>query len=138
VEVAFRGIPRILLAKPGLDGHDRGAKVMAHALKDAGFEVIYTGLHQTVEMIVQTAIQEAVDVIGLSIMSGAHLPICRKLLQLFKEKGVEDVMVLVGGVIPSRDIPQLKEMGVAAVFPGGSDIDAPAEFIREQCKKSLS
>ncbi len=134
--MTLRGIPRILLAKPGLDGHDRGAKVMAHALKDAGFEVIYTGLHQTVEMIVQTAIQEAVDVIGLSIMSGAHIPICRKLFQLLKEKGVENVMVLVGGVIPSRDIPQLKEMGVAAVFPGGSDIDAPAEFIREQYKKA--
>lgn len=134
--MAFRGIPRILLAKPGLDGHDRGAKVMAHALKDAGFEVIYTGLHQTVEMIVQAAIQEAVDVIGLSIMSGAHIPICRKLFQLLKEKGVDNVMVLVGGVIPSRDIPQLKKMGVAAVFPGGSDIDAPAEFIREQCKKA--
>ena len=136
--MTLRGIPRILLAKPGLDGHDRGAKVMAHALKDAGFEVIYTGLHQTVEMIVQTAIQEAVDVIGLSIMSGAHIPICRKLFQLLDEKGVDNVMVIVGGVIPSRDIPQLKEMGVAAVFPGGSDIDAPAEFIREQCKKSSS
>jgi methylmalonyl-CoA mutase, C-terminal domain len=138
VEVTLRGISRILLAKPGLDGHDRGAKVMAHALKDAGFEVIYTGLHQTVEMIVQAAIQEAVDVIGLSIMSGAHIPICRKLFQLLDEKGVDNVMVIVGGVIPSRDIPQLKEMGVAAVFPGGSDIDAPGEFIREQCKKSSS
>ncbi len=130
----LRGTPRILLAKPGLDGHDRGAKVMAHALKDAGFEVIYTGLHQTVEMIVQTAIQESVDVIGLSIMSGAHVPICRKLFQLLKEQDVHNIMVLVGGVIPTRDIQKLKEMGVAAVFPGGSDIDAPAQFIREQCK----
>lgn len=128
----MRSKPRILLAKPGLDGHDRGAKVIAHALKDAGVEVIYTGLHQTVEMIVQAAIQEAVDVIGLSIMSGAHLPICRKLLSLLKEKGAADVMVIVGGVIPSPDIPLLKEMGVAAVFPGGSDIDAPAAFIRER------
>ena len=138
VEVAFRGIPRILLAKPGLDGHDRGAKVMAHALKDAGFEVIYTGLHQTVEMIVQSAIQEDVDVIGLSIMSGAHMLICRKLLQLLKEKGVDDMMVVVGGVIPSRDIAHLNEMGVSAVFPGGSDIDAPAEFLWDQFKQKTS
>ncbi|MBI5248618.1 MAG: cobalamin B12-binding domain-containing protein [Desulfomonile tiedjei] len=135
VEVAFRGTPRLLLAKPGLDGHDRGAKVMAHALKDAGFEVIYTGLHQTVEMIVQSAIQEDVDVIGLSIMSGAHISIYRKLFQLLGEKDVDDIMVLVGGVIPSRDMAQLKQMGVGAVFPGGSDIDAPAEFLRKQFKK---
>ena len=123
---------RILLAKPGLDGHDRGAKVMAHALKDAGFEVIYTGLHQTVEMIAQAAIQEDVDVIGLSIMSGAHIPICEKLIRLLKEKGADDMMILVGGVIPNRDIPRLKEMGVAEVFPGGSDIDAPAAFLKER------
>lgn len=130
--VAVRNTARILLAKPGLDGHDRGAKVVAHALKDAGFEVIYTGLHQSVEMIVQAAIQEAVDIIGLSIMSGAHVPICRKLMELLKEKDALDIMVLVGGVIPSRDIAVLQEMGVAEVFPGGSDLDAPAEFIRER------
>lgn len=130
--MAFGKTPRILLAKPGLDGHDRGAKVIAHALKDAGFEVIYTGLHQTVEMIVQSAIQEAVDIIGLSIMSGAHIPICRKLFQLLKENQADDIVVIVGGVIPGRDIPVLKEMGVASVFPGGSDIDAPSEFISEQ------
>ena len=123
--------PRILVAKPGLDGHDRGAKVIAHALKDAGFEVIYTGLHQTVEMIVQTAIQEAVDVIGLSIMSGAHITICRRLFALLESKGANDIIVLVGGVIPSEDIPKLKALGVAEVFPGGSDIDAPAEFVRK-------
>ncbi len=122
--------PRLLLAKPGLDGHDRGAKVIAHALKDAGIEVIYTGLHQTVEAIVHSAIQEGVDFVGLSIMSGAHVPICRKLFQLLREQGVNDIAVLVGGVIPSRDIPVLKEMGVAEVFPGGSDLDAPATFIR--------
>ncbi|MGB6067363.1 MAG: cobalamin B12-binding domain-containing protein [Desulfomonilaceae bacterium] len=133
--MALSSAPRILLAKPGLDGHDRGAKVVAHALKDAGFEVIYTGLHQTVEMIVQAAIQEDVDVIGLSIMSGAHVPICRKLLNLLKDKEAGDIMVLVGGVIPSRDIPVLKDIGVAGVFPGGCDIDAPAAFIREQLKK---
>ncbi len=130
--MAFVAGPRILLAKPGLDGHDRGAKVVAHALKDAGFEVIYTGLHQTVEMILETAVQEDVDIIGLSIMSGAHIPICQKLLKSLRDRGVEDIMVLVGGVIPSRDIPKLKELGVAAVFPGGSDLDAPAVFIREQ------
>jgi len=126
--------PRILVAKPGLDGHDRGAKVVAHALKDAGFEVIYTGLHQTVEMIVQSAVQEDVDVIGLSIMSGAHLPICEKLLRLLKDKDAEDIMVLVGGVIPSRDIPLLKRMGIKEVFPGGSDIHAPADFLKHQIK----
>jgi methylmalonyl-CoA mutase C-terminal domain/subunit len=122
---------RILLAKPGLDGHDRGAKVVAHALKDAGFEVIYTGLHQTVEMIAETAIQEDVDIIGLSIMSGAHIPICAKLTALLKAKGADDIVVLVGGVIPHRDISRLKEMGVAEVFPGGTDLDAPAQFIRD-------
>jgi methylmalonyl-CoA mutase C-terminal domain/subunit len=124
--------PRILLAKPGLDGHDRGAKVVAHALRDAGLEVIYTGLHQTVEMIVETAIEEDVDVIGLSIMSGAHIPICEKLTRLLKEKEAGDIMVLVGGVIPGKDVPRLKEMGVAEIFPGGADIDAPAAFLRER------
>jgi methylmalonyl-CoA mutase C-terminal domain/subunit len=128
----LKGRHRILLAKPGLDGHDRGAKVVAQALRDAGFEVIYTGLHQTVEMIAEAAIQEDVDVIGLSIMSGAHVPICKKLLSLLQERGADDIMVLVGGVIPSRDIPILKAMGVAEVFPGGSDIAAPAAFIREK------
>jgi len=132
VTVSSGRVARILLAKPGLDGHDRGAKVIAHALKDAGLEVIYTGLHQTVEMIVESAIQEDVDIIGLSVMSGAHIPICGKLLRLLKERDAEDIMVLVGGVIPFRDIPRLKEMGVAEVFPGGADIDAPAAFIRER------
>lgn len=123
--------PRILLAKPGLDGHDRGAKVIAHALKDAGFEVIYTGLHQTVEMIVNSAIQESVDVIGLSIMSGAHIPICEKLFKLMKEKGAEDIIVLVGGVIPTKDIPVLKNLGVSEVFPGGSDPQGPSNYLKE-------
>lgn len=130
--MALSGTPRILLAKPGLDGHDRGAKVVAHALKDAGFEVIYTGLHQTVEMIVQAAIQEDADIIGLSIMSGAHVPICRKLFELLHAKGASDITVLVGGVIPTKDISALKELGVAEVFPGGSDIDAPADYIKKQ------
>lgn len=125
-------VPGVLLAKPGLDGHDRGAEMTAHALKDAGFEVIYTGLHQTVEMIVEATIQEDADVIGLSIMSGAHVPFTHKLFDLLNGKGVDDIMVPVGGVIPVRDIRELKEMGVAEVFPGGSDIDAPAAFIREK------
>ena len=129
---------RVLVAKPGLDGHDRGAKVIAHALKDAGFEVIYTGLHQTVEAIVEAAVQEDVDVIGLSIMSGAHIPICEKLFALLRAKSADDVMVLVGGVIPSRDIPPLKDLGVAEVFPGGSDIDAPAAFIRAALGQGLT
>jgi methylmalonyl-CoA mutase C-terminal domain/subunit len=113
---------RVLVAKPGLDGHDRGAKVVAHALRDAGMEVIYSGLHQTVDKIIATALQEAVDIIGLSIMSGAHLPICRKLMAGLKEAGLEDVAVVVGGVIPQRDVAALKELGVAAVFPGGTPL----------------
>ena len=123
---------RILIAKPGLDGHDRGAKVMAHALRDAGMEVIYTGLHQTVDSIVQAALQEAVDVVGLSIMSGAHLPICKKLMALMTAKGLQDRMVVVGGVIPKRDIPALKDLGVAGVFPGGTPFKAPIEFIHSR------
>jgi methylmalonyl-CoA mutase C-terminal domain/subunit len=123
---------RILIAKPGLDGHDRGAKVMAHALRDAGMEVIYTGLHQTVDSIVQAALQEAVDVVGLSIMSGAHLPICKKLMALMTEKGLQDRMVLVGGVIPKRDIPALMDLGVAGVFPGGTPFETPIEFIHSR------
>ncbi len=103
---------RVLIAKPGLDGHDKGAKIVCLALRDAGMEVIYSGLHQTLEQIIQTATEEAVDVIGLSIMSGAHLPICEKLLAMMKEKGLEDIHLTVGGVIPYQDIPQLKEMGV--------------------------
>ncbi len=110
---------RILIAKPGLDGHDKGAKIVCLALRDAGMEVIYSGLHQTLDQIIQTATKEAVDVIGLNIMSGAHLPICEKLLFMMKENKLEDIHLTVGGVIPHRDIPQLKEMGVAEVFPGG-------------------
>ena len=110
---------RVLIAKPGLDGHDKGAKIVCLALRDAGMEVIYSGLHQTLDQIIQTATEEAVDVIGLSIMSGAHLPICKKLLAMMKDKGLDDIHLTVGGVIPHQDIPQLKEMGVAQVFPGG-------------------
>lgn len=122
---------RVLLAKPGLDGHDRGAKVVAHALKEAGMEVIYTGLHQTVPSIVSQAMQEDADVIGLSIMSGAHVPICRKLTDLVKKQGIQDRLVVVGGVIPNQDIAILKEMGVAGVFPGGARFDQIVSFIQE-------
>jgi methylmalonyl-CoA mutase C-terminal domain/subunit len=121
---------RVLVAKPGLDGHDRGAKVVAHALRDAGMEVIYTGLHQSVEGIVTAALQESVDVIGLSIMSGAHLPICRKLMGLLAERGMEEVAVVVGGVIPERDLPALKALGVAGVFPGGTPLPEIPDGVR--------
>jgi methylmalonyl-CoA mutase C-terminal domain/subunit len=126
---------RVLLGKPGLDGHDRGAKVVAHALKDAGMEVIYTGLHQTVPGIVKQAVQEDADVIGLSIMSGAHIPICRKLMDLLQKESAGDVLVVVGGVIPNRDIPLLNDMGVRGVFPGGTRFDEIVGFIRENVRK---
>jgi methylmalonyl-CoA mutase C-terminal domain/subunit len=122
---------RVMVAKPGLDGHDRGAKTVAHALKDAGMEVIYTGLHQTVEGIVNQAIQEDVDVIGLSIMSGAHIPICTKLMNLIREKGIGDKMVVVGGVIPNRDIPFLEKIGVKGIFPGGVTFDQITSYIQD-------
>ena len=112
---------RVLIAKPGLDGHDRGAKVVARALRDAGMEVIYTGLRQSPEQIVAAAAQEDVDAIGLSILSGAHLPICRRVIELLKEKGLAGVRVFVGGIIPAQDIPELKKIGIAEVFlPGAS------------------
>ncbi len=121
---------RVLLAKPGLDGHDRGAKVVAHALREAGMEVIYTGLHQTVPSILNQAIQEDVDAIGLSIMSGAHIPICKKLMGLIREQDLDNKLVIVGGVIPNKDIAALKEMGVSGVFPGGTHFDEIVEFIQ--------
>ena len=122
---------KILIAKPGLDGHDRGAKIIALALRDAGMEVIYTGLHQQVEKIVSAAIQESVDVIGLSIMSGAHLPICKKLLQLMNDEGMEDVHVVVGGVIPVRDVNTLKDLGISGVYPGGTPFDVIIDGIHD-------
>jgi methylmalonyl-CoA mutase C-terminal domain/subunit len=122
---------RILVAKPGLDGHDRGAKVIAHALRDAGFEVIYSGLHQTVDQIISAAMQEAVDVIGLSIMSGAHLPISQKLMAGLKEKDMSEVAVVVGGVIPHRDIPALKDLGIDGVYPGGTALDDIIAGVRQ-------
>jgi methylmalonyl-CoA mutase C-terminal domain/subunit len=132
------GRVRVLVAKPGLDGHDRGAKVVALALRDAGFEVIYTGLHQTVEQIVETAIQEDVDVIGLSILSGAHLPISKKLMARLRENKMDDVLVVVGGNIPERDIAPLKELGVAGVFPSSSRFEDIAVFIREHVAQKES
>jgi len=127
---------KVLVAKPGLDGHDRGAKVVAHALKEAGMEVIYTGLHRTVDQIIRIAIQEDVDVIGLSIMSGAHIPITQKLVKLAKQEGIDDKMVVVGGVIPARDIPRLQELGVRGIFPGGTPFSEIIGYINENVKKS--
>ena len=122
---------RVLVAKPGLDGHDRGAKVIARALRDAGMEVIYTGLRQTPEMIVNAALQEDVQVIGLSILSGAHNAIVPRVLDLLRERDMSDVKVIVGGIIPDEDAEELKRRGVAAVFQPGASLDAIVSFIRE-------
>ncbi len=127
---------KVLVAKPGLDGHDRGAKVVAHALKEAGMEVIYTGLHQSVEAVVQAAVQEDVDVVGLSIMTGGHLPICRKLVKLLSEQGAGDKLVCVGGVIPSRDFETLRSLGVKGIFPGGTPLEQTIGFIRENVTRT--
>ena len=121
---------RVLIAKPGLDGHDRGAKIIARALRDAGMEVIYTGLHQTPEQIAATVIQEDADAIGLSILSGAHMTLVPRVVELLKEQGAEDVVLTVGGTIPSDDIPELKKLGVAEVFTPGASTDEIVDFIR--------
>jgi len=123
---------RVLIAKPGLDGHDRGAKVIARALRDAGMEVIYTGLRQTPEMIAAAAAQEDVDVIGLSILSGAHNTLCPRLLELLREKQMQDVPVVIGGIIPEADIPGLKQAGIAAVFLPGTATHEIVEFIQKR------
>lgn len=120
---------RVVVAKPGLDGHDRGAKIIARALRDAGMEVIYTGLHQTPEQIVETALQEDADAIGLSILSGAHMTLVPKILKLLAEQDAEDILVTVGGTIPSDDIDPLKELGVAEVFTPGAPTNAIVDFI---------
>jgi methylmalonyl-CoA mutase, C-terminal domain len=122
---------RIVVAKPGLDGHDRGAKVIARALRDAGHEVIYTGLHQTPEQIVETAIQEDADVIGLSVLSGAHMTLFKKLLLLLDERDARDIVVIGGGIIPEADIPLLKELGVAEVFTPGASTTAIVSWVQE-------
>ena len=123
---------RVLIAKPGLDGHDRGAKIIARALRDAGMEVVYTGLRQTPEMIASAAVQEDVDVIGLSILSGAHNTICPQLMRLLYDKGVNDVTVLVGGIIPEADIPALKKSGIAEIFLPGTSTQDIVDFIRKR------
>jgi methylmalonyl-CoA mutase, C-terminal domain len=120
---------RVLIAKPGLDGHDRGAKVVARALRDAGMEVIYTGLRQTPEMIAEAALQEDVDVVGLSILSGAHMALFPRILRLLREKGMEDVVVIGGGIIPKDDVPALRDMGVAAVFGPGTPLDEIVQYV---------
>jgi methylmalonyl-CoA mutase C-terminal domain/subunit len=121
---------RVLVAKPGLDGHDRGAKVIARALRDAGMEVIYTGLRQTPEMIAAAALQEDVDAVGVSILSGAHNTLCPRIVTLLREKGMEDCMVLVGGIVPNDDIARLKEMGVSEVFLPGTSTEDIVKFLR--------
>src|SRR6476646_10173896 len=125
---------RVVIAKPGLDGHDRGAKVIARALRDAGMEVIYTGLRQTPEQIVTAALQEDADVIGLSILSGAHNHIAPKLMELLKAKGLDDVLVVIGGIIPDVDIPRLKSLGIKGVFLPGTPMQDIIEFIRENAR----
>ena len=121
---------RVVVAKPGLDGHDRGAKIIARALRDAGMEVIYTGLHQTPEQIVETVIQEDAQAVGLSILSGAHMTLVPRIVKLLREQGVDDVVVVVGGTIPSDDIPELKRLGIAEVFTPGASTEAIVDFIR--------
>lgn len=123
---------RVLIAKPGLDGHDRGAKVIARALRDAGMEVIYTGIRQTPEMIAEAALQEDVDVVGLSILSGAHMTLFPRIVGLLKENGLDDVLIVAGGIIPDQDVPVLNEMGVAGVFGPGTPTDEIVGFIRKK------
>ena len=127
---------RVLVAKPGLDGHDRGAKVIARALRDAGMEVVYTGLRQTPEMIVNAALQEDVQVIGLSILSGAHNAIVPRVMELLKEKQMSDVLVIVGGIVPDEDAAQLKRIGVAQVYQPGASLDTIVNFIRNSVKQT--
>jgi methylmalonyl-CoA mutase cobalamin-binding domain/chain len=126
---------RVLVAKPGLDGHDRGAKVIARALRDAGMEVIYTGLRQTPEQIVNAALQEDVDAIGLSILSGAHMHLFPRIMDLVRQKGLDDVLVFGGGIIPDPDIVKLKELGVSEIFPPGSSLDEIVDFVRSHVGK---
>ena len=125
---------RVLVAKPGLDGHDRGAKVIARALRDAGMEVIYTGLRQTPEMVVSAALQEDVDVIGLSILSGAHNAILPRVMELLRQNKMDDVLLVIGGIIPDQDIPGLKQAGVAGIFLPGTPMNEIVEFIRKNVK----
>jgi methylmalonyl-CoA mutase C-terminal domain/subunit len=125
---------RVLVAKPGLDGHDRGAKVVARALRDAGMEVIYTGLRQTPEMIAEAALQEDVDVVGLSILSGAHMALAPRIMELLKSNGQENVKVFIGGIVPDEDMPRLKEMGITGIFGPGASTDDIIKDVREAVK----
>jgi methylmalonyl-CoA mutase C-terminal domain/subunit len=129
---------RVVVAKPGLDGHDRGAKIIARALRDAGMEVIYTGLHQTPEQIVETVLQEDADAVGLSILSGAHMTLVPKVVKLLRDQDAGDVLVTVGGTIPDQDIPELKELGVAEVFTPGAPTNAIVDFIRSATSATRS
>jgi methylmalonyl-CoA mutase, C-terminal domain len=128
---------RVLVAKPGLDGHDRGAKIIARAFRDAGFEVIYTGLRQTPEQVVNAALQEDVDVVGLSVLSGAHMTLCPRILDLMKKEGLDDVLVIVGGIIPDQDIPKLKEQGVSEIFQPGASTEDIVAYIKQHCRRAL-
>jgi methylmalonyl-CoA mutase, C-terminal domain len=126
---------RVVIAKPGLDGHDRGAKIIARALRDAGMEVIYTGLHQTPEQIAETVLQEDADAVGLSILSGAHMTLVPRVVELLNEQGADEVVVTVGGTIPADDVPELKKLGVAEVFTPGSSTQSIIDFIRDAVEK---
>jgi methylmalonyl-CoA mutase C-terminal domain/subunit len=127
---------RIVIAKPGLDGHDRGAKVVARALRDAGYEVIYTGLHQTPEQIAETAIQEDADAVGLSIHSGAHMTLFPRVAQLLRDRGAEDVVLFAGGIIPKEDVPRLKEQGIEEIFTPGTPTSAIIDWLRGRLSRS--
>ena len=129
---------RVVIAKPGLDGHDRGAKIIARALRDAGMEVIYTGLHQTPEQIVETAIQEDADAVGISILSGAHMTLFRRVIELLKERGAEDIVVFGGGIIPEADIPELERLGVAKIFTPGATTQSIVDWVRENVATAIA
>jgi methylmalonyl-CoA mutase, C-terminal domain len=126
---------RVLVAKPGLDGHDRGAKVIARAFRDAGMEVIYTGLRQTPEQVVNAALQEDVDVVGLSVLSGAHMTLCPRIMDLMRQEGLNDVLVVIGGIIPDQDVPKLKECGITEVFQPGASTEDIIAFVRQNVRK---
>jgi isobutyryl-CoA mutase small subunit len=128
---------RVVVAKPGLDGHDRGAKIIARALRDAGMEVIYTGLHQTPEQIAETVIQEDADAVGLSILSGAHMTLVPRVVEMLREQGADDVLITVGGTIPADDIPELRKLGVAEVFTPGAPTDEIVEFIQQTAAATI-
>jgi len=129
---------RVVVAKPGLDGHDRGAKVVARALRDAGMEVIYTGLHQTPEQIVETAIQEDADLVGLSVLSGAHMTLFKRVIELLRERGAEDIVVFGGGIIPGADIPELERLGVAKIFTPGATTQSIVDWVRARVAPAIA